>query len=255
MIIQLGFELSIYAPEELPGIYWYLNHICALHIGHLDRIRTFILASNKLNLLPGKRRHSPERQTAIQKALGLLDRLTTHLVAVDAFALALHSLYVVLARHNLLPNASSANAYSSDRLRYELRMKPFIPLSLPEVVPYDEFRREAGLEGDSDATVLGRATKAVAEARKAWETTLANGPFIPQPGETVKAPAIERDWTRDIKDTMRACIGTSITIETVKKALSSGDTVDLQVELPDQGSKTRWHDWWIVPQISRNQTT
>lgn len=263
LIMQLGFELSIYSPEELPGMYWYLNHICAAHIGHLERIRTFIAAATKLNLpFPWEKRHPTERKAAIQKTLGFIDRLTTHLVAVDAFAIALHALYVLLARHNLLPSASAPNAYSNDRLRYELRMKPFIPIALPEVVPYDEFHREATLDGDSDATVIERASKAILEARKAWETTLSNGAFIPpSQGAASKAPAIERDWTRDIKDTMRACIGASITIETVKKALGHGPAksskavgaANLQVELPEQGSKARWHDWWIVPQISEKK--
>ena len=202
-----------------------------------------------------------ERQVAFQRSLRHLDRLTNHLVAMDAFAIALHALYVLLARHKLLPNASSPNAYSSDRLRYELRMKPFIPISLPEMVPYEEFRKEATLEGDSDATVMDRATKAISEARKAWETTLSNGAFIPSEGSP--APAIEGDWTRDIKNTMRACIATSITIETVKKALfgagkgstKEGAKVGIQVEIPEQGSKSRWHDWWIVPQISQKTSS
>lgn len=142
-------------------------------------------------------------------------------------------------------------------------MKPFIPLSLPEVVPYEEFHREATLEGDSDATVIERASKAILEARKAWETTLANGAFIPTAeGAAAKAPALEQDWTRNIKDTMRACIGTSITIETVKKALGHGpakapktaSSMSLQVELPEQGSKAHWHDWWVVPQISEKKS-
>ena len=258
LIVQFGFELSIYAPEELPGMYWFLNYLCITHIGHLDRIRTFILAASKLNLTtPGKKKDTVERQVAFQTSLRHLDQLTSHLVAMDAFAIALHALYVLLARHNLLPNASSPNAYSSDRLRYELRMKPFIPISLPEMVPYEEFRKEATLEGDSDAVVMDRATKAISEARKGWETTLSNGAFIPSEGSP--APAIEGDWTRDVKNTMRACIAASITIETVKKALSGavkgfrkeGPKVGIQVEIPEQGSKSRWHDWWIVPQISQ----
>lgn len=263
LIIQLGFELSIYSPEELPGMYWYLSHICSAHIGHLDRIRTFIIAGNKPSpSLHGKKHNTAERQAAIQKTLRLLERLTIYLVAIDAFAIALHSLYVLLARHKLLPSASSPSAYSNDRLRYELRMKPFIPISLPEVVPFEEFHREATLDGDSDAAVVERASKAILEARKSWETTLANGAFVPPlQGTATKAPAIERDWTRDIKDTMRACIGTSISIEMLKKTLGHGPArpsktagaESLQVELPEQGSKARWHDWWVVPQISEKK--
>lgn len=270
LIIQLGFELCIYSPEELPGMYWYLSHICSTHLGHIDRIRTFTMAASKRNasyLLVGKKINPVERQVAFQKSLRLLDRLTTHLIAIDAFAIALHALYVLLARHDLLPTASSAQAYSSEALRYELRMKPFIPITLPELVPYSEYRREAALEGDNDATVLDRATGAISEARKSWEAILANGAFIspnePQASKVSKATAIEDDWKKDIKDTMRACIGASIGIETIRKAMENskkkttttadGRIVNLRVNIPEVESKARWHDWWIVPQITESK--
>ncbi|EAL93228.1 N-alpha-acetyltransferase 35, NatC auxiliary subunit [Aspergillus fumigatus Af293] len=270
LIIQLGFELSIYAPEELSGMYWYLSHICSTHLAHIDRIRTFTVAAAKRNLaaMAAMKSNSAERQSAFHKTLRLLERLTTHIVAIDAFAISLHALYVLLARHNLLPTVSGPGAYSSERLRYEIRMKPFIPISLPELVPYEEYRREAILEGDSDDVVLERASKAISEARKAWEATLTNGIFIKNSqGETYHAPAIEEDWKSEVKDTMRACIGASIAIEAVKKALADsggtsshadGHRVRLRVEVPEVGSKARWHDWWAVPQVTpvkpENQT-
>ncbi|KAJ5151272.1 uncharacterized protein N7482_010524 [Penicillium canariense] len=264
LILQMGFELSIYAPEELPGVYWYLSHICSTHLAHLDRIRTFIVAARKRDLVSSSSRAENPAQTspAFHKSFLYLERLTTHIIAIDAFAIALHALYVLLARHNVLPSASSPEAYSSDRLRYELRMKPFMPISLPELVPYEEYQREATLDGDADTTILDRASKAITEARKAWEATLANGAFSEDVSSPTREPsiAIEEDWRRDIKDTMRACIGASIAIETVKKALlgdsppSEKKPVNLQVVIPEIGSKTQWHDWWIVPQISENKT-
>jgi hypothetical protein len=226
-------------------------------------MRTFTVATAKRNLtaLAGKKRDAVERHAALQNTLRLLERLTTQIVAVDAFAISLHALYVLLARHKVLPIASSAQAYSSERLRYELRMKPFIPITLPELVPFEEYHREAMLEGDNDEIVLERATKAVSEARKAWEATLANGAFIKDPqGQANQAPAIEEDWKKDVKNTMRACIGASIAIETMKKALttrglsqdaSASDTLNLKVSIPEMGSKARWHDWWVVPQVSQ----
>ncbi|KAJ5171932.1 NatC N(alpha)-terminal acetyltransferase Mak10 subunit [Penicillium capsulatum] len=135
-------------------------------------------------------------------------------------------------------------------------MKPFIPISLPELVPFEEYQREATLEGDADATILDRASKAITEARKAWEATLGHGAFAEDPSAPSQRPtiAIEEDWQRDVKDTMRACIGASIAIETVKKSLAgaSGDNqpLNVQVSIPETGSKSQWHDWWVVPQIT-----
>ncbi|KAL4917166.1 Mak10 subunit, NatC N-terminal acetyltransferase-domain-containing protein [Aspergillus aurantiobrunneus] len=248
LILQLGFELSIYAPEELAGIYWYLSHICSTHLGHIDRIRTFILSAAQ------RSRHSVAKHANVRKSFLLFDRLTTQIVAIDAFAISLHALYVLLTRHEILPTVSTAQAYSNDQFRYELRMKPFLQITLPELVPYEEYCREATLQGDSDEVVMERATKAIAEARKAWEATLANGPFDNISGDSPNAPALEEDWKCDVKDTMRACIGTSIAIEAVKKAITSGARpLNLRVEIPEAGAKGRWHDWWAVPQVLQAQ--
>ncbi|CAG7923311.1 unnamed protein product [Penicillium olsonii] len=259
LIIQMGFELSIYSPEELPGMYWYLSHIASTHLGHIDRIRTFTVAARKRDLMTPDPRagKAAQKASAFHRSFHTLERLTTHIIGVDAFAIALHALYVVLARHKILPTASSPQAYSTDRLRYEIRMKPFIPITLPELVPYDDYQREAALEGDSDATVLERASKAIAEARKAWEGTLANGAFIEDPSgpSSVTPKAIQEDWNRDAKDIMRACIGTSLAIEMVKKGLAAanGKALDLEVTVPEVGTKARWHDWWVVPQVSQKK--
>lgn len=183
--------------------------------------------------------------------------MTTQLVAVDAFAIALHALYVLLSRHGVLPLAASTQAYSTDRLRYELRMKPFIPISLPELVPFEDFQRESELEGDSDATILDRATKAITEARKTWDVLLSQGPFLEESSSGKEPPsAIEGDWKLDVKDAMRACIGASIAIETVRKALASKapkQALNLEVMIPGIGSKARWHEWWVVPQVGEKK--
>lgn len=269
-IIQMGFELSIYAPEESAGMYWYLSYICSTHLGHLDRIRTFTVAARKRDLISaGDRSADSQKSAAFHRSFRTLERMTTQLIAVDAFAIALHALYVLLTRHGVLPCAAGADAYSTDRLRYELRMKPFIPISLPELVPFEEFQRESALEGDSDAIILDRASQAITEARKAWDVLLSQGAFLEEAGSgsgtgsgAGKEPpsAIEEDWKRDVKDAMRACIGASISIETVRKALGSNRSptaqqpLNLEVTIPEIGSKSRWHEWWVVPQVREKKS-
>ncbi|KAL1970414.1 hypothetical protein VTN77DRAFT_5575 [Rasamsonia byssochlamydoides] len=269
LIFQMGFELSIYSPEELPGMYWYLSHICNTHLSHIERIRTFVIAESKRSVpaassLRKGSNKAAERRRAFEKTLTVLDRHTTYLIATEAFALALQALYALLDRRQLLPRAASSQAYSSARLRYELRMKPFIQITLPELVPFEVYERESTLKGENDAAVLERATAAVAEARKAWEAVLAHGAFLPSfdPAKNSTTPttsksAVEDDWQRDIKDSLRACIGASIAIGAVSKAFKKSQTMSmkdgllpLKVEIPEVGSTGRWHDWWAVPRIS-----
>lgn len=284
LIIQLGFELSVYSPEELPGMYWYLSHICSTHLAHLDRIRSCVTAAFQRTELSarGRTNRQPEldaakRRQAFNRTFSLVGRLTTELVWIDAFAIALHCLYALLDRHNILPSHSSnpPQSYSSESLRYELRMKPFLPVSHPEFIPFELFKQESTLEAEKDEIILERALNAIGEARKMLEKYLADGPYLPFDAsqeiqgdkKTDTSRGLGSDWVKDVKDSLRACIGTSIALGTLKKALSSvapssqesedapaskdrHSKLNLSVEIPDIGSKGRWHDWWAVPQLS-----
>jgi hypothetical protein len=249
-IIQLGFELAIYAPEELAGMYWYLAEICFQHRRHIDRIRAFVLA--------GMRRSDADKE--FERTITVLNRHTMWLVATETFALALHALYVFFERQGVLPHAASKNSYSSSRLRYELRMKPFLSISLPELLPFDKYEAMVALEGDSDAQTLERASNAIGEARKAWEKVLASGPFLGSrdADKTIHRPAIESEWQRNTKDSYRSCIGASVAIQkasnllkTKKSAKTAGASLlPIKVDIPDVDTPQRWHDWWAVPRIS-----
>jgi hypothetical protein len=92
---------------------------------------------------------------------------------------------------------------------------------------------------------------------------LAHGAFLPSfdGRQPIPKPAIEADWQRKTKDSLRACIGASIAIETVRKIYTTQNSsattptklpasLPLRVEIPDIHSAARWHDWWAVPRIS-----
>lgn len=259
----MGFELSIYAPEELGGMYWYLAHLCSSHQFHIERIQAFVHADSRRSRIP--RGH----ENPFERTLMILDRHNLGLIATETFSLGLQALYVFLERYGVLPHAASKSAYSNCRLRYELRMKPFLPISLPELVSYDQYEENATLKDQTDSELLKRASRTIADARKAWEAVLAQGAFVakttatqaPNSGEIVGRSAIESDWQRNIKDSLRACIGASIAVQTVTKIFrataastdrkkSEPVLLPIKVEIPEVGSANRWHDWWAVPRIS-----
>lgn len=264
LIFQMGFELSIYAPEELGGMYWYLAHLCSSHQLHIERIQAFVHAEGR------RSKNARGRENPFERTLNILGRHSLWLIATETFSHGLQALYVFLERQGVLPHAASQSAYSSSRLRYELRMKPFLPISLPELVSYDQYEENATLKGQPDAELLKRASRAIGDARKAWEAVLAQGAFVAgtqqqNGGETVRRSAIEADWQKNTKDSLRACIGASIAIQTATKILKSrmsspaptpertnGKTplLPIKVEVPEVGSANRWHDWWAVPRIS-----
>ncbi|EEQ34004.1 conserved hypothetical protein [Microsporum canis CBS 113480] len=257
LVIQLGFELSVYSSGEFQGMYWYLSHLCSTHLVHLDRIRACVITESQRALSRRSEQSRVDMETRIKardRTLNLLDRISTELGVTDAFSIALHALYTLLSRHGLISlNCSSSPGYSASRLRYELRMKPFLPISLPEVAPFEIYEREATLDGESDRAVLNRAVRATAEAKKGLERYLADGPYLTPKEKPSKMSGLESDWIKNAKNMLRACIATSIAIDTVKKAILSKDPskpLNLSVEVPEVGSQPRWHDWWAVPQVS-----
>ncbi|KAI1614818.1 Mak10 subunit, NatC N-terminal acetyltransferase-domain-containing protein [Exophiala viscosa] len=249
-IVEMGFELSIYAPHEFCDMYWYLTFLCSTHLSHLERISHFV---SSRPALPGS------QQEAVQKTLHCLYRQYTGLKATEALAKALHRVFVILQRHKLL--SKSKPTYASDNLRYELRMRPFLHLSLPEPISLEAAQRVSSLEGLSDQMVLDQALQLNQMARKAWEEVLRE-PWNTQPlsqdvpqGRVRKMDhlssdsVVARERTKDVRNMMKSCIGTGIAISTLSKALEKKEITGIKVEIPPVGDRDRWHISWPVPKI------
>lgn len=80
-----------------------------------------------------------------------------------------------------LPRVST---YSTDKLRTDLRLLPFLSLSIPEPLSHTELSHLTNLEHLSDAHVLREAGRLGQEARRAWEDVLRLGfRFVGTPAE------------------------------------------------------------------------
>jgi N-alpha-acetyltransferase 35, NatC auxiliary subunit len=152
-------------------------------------------------------------------------------------------------------------------------MKPFLPLSVPEPVGFDEFEREISMSNATDLEALDDASGAVAEARRSWDAVLKakwvaeafggpgrrSGQVEGQPEITSSArTTLEGEWTNDVKNVLRACIATSISVGILGKRLrkapqSTSALKDLKIRIPEPGEKDCYHDWWIVPTITEER--
>ena len=274
LVVQMGFELCIYAPDECAGMYWLLSYISTTHISHLDRIGFFVEKEGQERSsfsFPIGYSGNPvlDHRARTDRSLTLLFRIYTRLKATESFSKALQALYIVLARHGLLPKPD--RPYSSDKLRYELRMKPFLSLSVPEPLDFDDFQYHSSSSGATDLVIMDDASVAIDEARKTWDQVLksgwranltSKGALLPSMRkgrfgkQGHKAATTEEEWTKDLKDTLRACIAASIAIGSVRRKLSSTPSneqdralKDLKVHIPVPHDKDCWHHWWIVPKI------
>ncbi|EED22913.1 conserved hypothetical protein [Talaromyces stipitatus ATCC 10500] len=233
LIFQMGFELSIYAPEELGGMYWYLSHLCSSHQLHIERIQAFVHSEGR------RSKRFRGNEATFERTLTTLGRHSLWLIATETLSLGLQVLYVFLERHRVLPHAASQNAYSCARLRYELRMTPLLPISLSELVSYDQYEDNATLKGQNDSDLL-KAEQLPMHAKHGKRS--------------LRRALLSRPHSIRKTNSLRACIGASIAIQTVTKIFNKTNLskstaeekpgtalLSIKVEIPEVGSAGRHH--------------
>lgn len=269
LIVQMGFELSVYAPYEYARMYWYLSHLCGTHLSHLERISYFV-SSGEQQQKP-KNKSKGQKDQAVQETMQQLYRHFSWLKATETLAKALHRLFIFLQRHGHF--APPSPTYASDELRFELRMRPFMHLSIPEPLTYEEVDQSTTLADLSDGDILDQAAKLSLAAKKAWEEVLrekwySRSPAIGSGGGGVEpVSVVEREWTNNVRNTMKACIGASIAASSLnrimqehslKKGEKENDHGDgshdvvvatTNVVVPAVDDRERWHRFWAVPKL------
>lgn len=239
-IVQLGFELETYQQDELAGMYWYLQYLAKTRSRHLERIRGFIIRSYAAS------RKSPDsvnqRNSEYVNALSYINFSIMEASATYSFADALSCLYTVLTRLSLIP--TPPRPYSTDTMRYEVRMKPFSAIGLPELIQFDDLNRLITQPDESTVDIINFAADSVMGAKKGFEMLSKLG------AKEAYCQGSHESWLKNIKDCLKACIFTSITIAAVKKLVEEaekGEEVKVKVEMPLAGRG--YHDWWMVPKV------
>ncbi|KAI0872775.1 Mak10-domain-containing protein [Hypoxylon argillaceum] len=267
--VQLGFELRVYQPDELAGMYYFLKRLASLRAQHTDQVKQTTALREKrarqhLKLreedsLPPDTAHE-FKQSKKHMRVTMLDAACTW-----EFADGLSLLHTVLLRLGLVK--PPPRPYGTDALRYELRMRPFARVSYPHLQTYEEFKQETELPDVSTTEVLRIATAAIGAARKGYEACVH---LSTDDAFTINATAYSR-WVSNAKDCLRATIAAGVAVSTLTRAYeraveSLGDQaegiaaaagentayrelLDLKVEIPEPGD--RYHDWWAVPKLTR----
>ena len=263
-IVQLGFELETYQSDELAGMYWYLSYLAKTRAQHAERTKSFTL--QRFNDLRAHHTFTHAMEAQFTRSLAYL-RVTILDAAVTwEFADALACLYSALGRMRLI--VPPPRPYSTDELRYDIRMKPFAPISLPALFSYEEFVEHTAQDDASTADLLEFARRGVVGARKGFESLAKLSEK-----EAFTARCHDR-WLMGTKMCIRSIIVAGIVITTLKNMLSepkyadyaaamsgggntsgSKDDVDdvamaelpYMIEIPKAGKC--YHNWWIVPKL------
>ncbi|OTB04598.1 hypothetical protein M426DRAFT_22738 [Hypoxylon sp. CI-4A] len=251
-IVQLGFELEIYQTDELAGMYWYLNYLAKTRAQHGDRIKSFTMRS--LNEARSSSKQ-PSQYTAAKEREYMTSLSYLRVTMLDAactweFADGLCCLYTALQRFNLV--VGPKRPYSTDTLRYDLRMKPFRNIALPPLPTFDEFTRATLQPETTTYDLLKYAESAVGGARKGYEALSKMSE-----GQSFSVGAHDR-WIGNIKSCLRAAIAAGVAVSTLQRAfekaggteqaeLESGSELKFKVEMPEP--EKGYHGWWIVPKL------
>lgn len=245
-VVQLGFELEIYQPDELAGMYWYLCYLSKRRVQHAERIRSFTLRS-----LGALRQNggtiTPEQETAYTRSLLYLRASLLGASVTWELADALSCIYAALQRMGLLKVPS--RPYGTDELRYELRMKPFATIGLPALPSFEMFKAEAEQANNNVAAILKYAEQALGGAKKGCEAMTR---FSPDEAFAVGSHA---RWLASTKNMHKSVIFASLAVaalkkeaERVEKQCGNDDAAKVTVQVPTPDKC--YHAWWIVPKIT-----
>ena len=239
-LLQMGFELQVYQADELGGMYWHLHYLAKTRSRHLERIKCFVLRNHK-------KFHSGVDTNAFRRARSLdaLSYISLQMLestSTYAFADALSCFYTILDRLSLIQ--APPRPYSSDAMRYEVRMKPFLNTGLPETLGFQDFTHQVKQPEETTSDMLDFATQSIASAKRGLEALSKLNAKESFSGDS------HESWVKDVKNCLKACIFTGIGISAVKRAFESakGGAVKLKADLPPSAGS--YHDWWVVPKIS-----
>lgn len=249
-IVQLGFELDIYLPDELAGMYWYLSllaearrQIIAVILKHL---------TSRLS-----KAESEDDRTEISKSINLHRSMYHSCRGTEALASALSNLYIHASYHKLLPQTAGKSSFYKPELRFELRMKPFLGIKAPKTPNFDEFAQvvepfgpynnEHGMGDEVFQALLKDIGHQVNIAKEEFTKVKVIG------AKAAGSAGLEDIFEKNIGGLIWSCIATNVAVARLSMSSKEDGNVKVTIELPGPGG--RKHEWWIVPTIKKEVST
>ncbi|KAL1838197.1 hypothetical protein VTJ49DRAFT_2954 [Mycothermus thermophilus] len=239
--VQLGFELDIYHPDELAGMYWYLGYLARTRAAHVERVQFFAArrAESEHNMSKTYTSLRPS-QSQNYRSKPYLDLAALETAYTSDLADALSWLYAALLRLGLV--RPPPRPYSTEALRYhQVRMKPFAGIGLPELPSHEAFARVVAQEGTSTPMLLEQAARAAKDARGKLEG------MAKLKEKEAFAVGCHEAWLKGVKNATRAAIATVVAATSLGKVVQEKREGRVTVEVPK--AEKAYHEWWIVPRV------
>jgi hypothetical protein len=204
----------------------------------------------------------------VEDAQPFLASLLAKAEGTAELALALARFYIVALYLGKLP-MPRRNPFSTEKLRYEVRMKPFLALQPPEAPPFDDFLTHSQPYGappgtstpppeafttdvrNGDSSLWQEIDVHVKAAKAAFTEYKKLGP------EAAKAKGVEMSWNEEVKNLLATCVALGLAVKGIKdgvageaEAKAHADAANgIKVEVPEAGTGARYAEGWIVGKV------
>ena len=253
-IIVLGFEQDIYLPDEFPGMYHFLSIIAYRRQRQLQKCEDH--ADQRRLQFAQSSRWNEAQETA--QSTSFIDSEKQQASGINAFAKALRDFYTIASYLQLLPCPN--RPFSTEPLRYELRMKPFLGLQPLEVPSFEEFQDDIQPYGpyaepeaaffddlkNGESELWTDIDAAIKTAKNAFGQTKKYG------AGNSKAGGVAQAWEKEIQGLLASCIALSLAVTGLKRAaqkIEAGQKATVTLELPEANQRKRYVEGWVVPKV------
>lgn len=153
--------------------------------------------------------------------------------------------------------------FSTEQLRYELRMKPFLGLQPPEAPPFADFKThtqpysdvnapDAAFQHDVKDPASGLWSELDAHLRNAKE---AFGDLKKIGARAARAGGVSGAWGKGVQSALASCVALGVAVAGVKAAAGKRgekeEGLGVSVEIPEAGTGKRYAEGWVVVKIAK----
>ena len=256
--ILLGFEQDIYLPDEYASMYYFLSCISARRVELIANMDSHF--STRITQL-SKSSSSTSSTTATLESIAEDHAHITSLLhtahATYHLSTAFSRFYTLLLYLQVLP--IPPRPFSTEDLRYELRMKPFLTLQPAEVPPFSELKDILQPFGpyatptaefrvavtDPGSAAWKEVEDALRQAKEEWARVKKLG------AGAARAKGVESAWGKDVQAVLASCIALGVAVAGVKSAVTEGKEDSLKIKVPAMGVGKRYSEGWVVPGVER----
>ncbi|KAF4556774.1 Mak10 subunit-like protein [Elsinoe fawcettii] len=254
-VINLGFELEVYLPDEYASQYALLSFFAQTRAEHYSYLTSHL--SQRMNPLPPSPALKPADRAEIMSSVSYLASLAAQARLLSALASALADIYSALMILDLIP--IPGRPFSSPELRHELRMKPFLGIGTP-ALPSRGDLESITTARESGTTIGSICSEADEKLRLAKAEVGRLKSMSPEEG---RFTGLEKDWERDWKGKMLVAVQIGVGVAAVRevaKGLGEVSVDELKEGKEREGIKKRVkvempkvedrkQRGWIVPRV------